>query len=86
METEQELQRQLLTVKTAIQQLTAGTRLTRVEVGSPEFRRVYEYDSVTMEALQKERAMIQNKLAAFQPQEEQTFRNTAHHVVWDRGL
>jgi hypothetical protein len=84
METEAELQAQLLTVQTAIQALIAGERISVMEIGSPEFRRKYQFGEVTLEALREERANIQQKLAALSTTEP-TFRETSpHYMSWSK--
>lgn len=83
METEQELQQQLLQINTALQQLISGERITRVEVGSPEFRKVFEHAEVTIEALQNERNTVQRKLKLFSAEDIGTqFRDTSHQISW----
>ena len=81
MESEQELQEQLQTINEAIQKLIKGERLTKVEVGSPAFRRIYEFSQVTLENLTNERNIIQQKLLDL-TQTEPTYRTTAHYMTW----
>ena len=85
MESEQELQAQLLVVNTAISKLIAGERPSHVEVGSGGYKRVYKFSEVTLENLQRERTIIQQKLANLESlTQEPTYRTTAHYMSWSK--
>lgn len=85
MESEQELQAQLLVVNTAISKLIAGERPSHVEVGSGGYKRVYKFSEVTLENLQRERTIIQQKLANLESlTQEPTYRTTVHHMSWSK--
>ena len=85
MESEQELQAQLLVVNTAISKLIAGERPSHVEVGSGGYKRVYKFSEVTLENLQRERTIIQQKLVNLESlTQEPTYRTTAHHMSWSK--
>lgn len=43
----------LLLVNAAIDQMIQGKRITRLEVGSQEFRRVYDYENVSLTDLKE---------------------------------
>ena len=85
METEQELQAQLLIVNAAIEKLIKGERPSHVEIGSGGYKRVYKFSEITLENLQRERALIQQKLLNLQSlTEEPTYRTTAHYMSWSK--
>jgi len=58
METLQSLQTKLLTVDSAIQKVIAGERITRFEIGSGASARTYQYEEVSLEVLNTERARL----------------------------
>lgn len=47
----EEAEAQLATVQAALQDFVAGKRLTRLEVGSGNFRRIYQYSEISYENL-----------------------------------
>jgi hypothetical protein len=85
METEQELQAQLSIVQTALGQLMANQRPTRVDLGSGEFRRTYIMAEVTYENLVEERKRIESKLALLQETANvREYRDAAHYFTWSK--
>lgn len=53
-----EAQSQLATVDAAIDEMVRGKRRVRLEVGSGDFRRVYQNQEITLETLQALRAEL----------------------------
>jgi hypothetical protein len=66
----------LVTVNTAINEILSGKRRNRLEVGSGDFRRVFEYQQITLEELTRYRNELLQIIAALQ-EETPTFRTYA---------
>lgn len=84
MESEDELRAQLATLNSAITETLNGARLTKLVVGSGDFKREYNYAECSLEMLKRERTVVQQKLAAISTVEP-VYRNTAPHTMhWSK--
>lgn len=72
-----ELKLQLTTVQAAIEQITQGKRITRLDVGSGTFKRIYEFQEVDLEHLLALRDELREAIAVQEP-EAVTFKTNAH--------
>lgn len=75
--TSQQIQAELSTINAALQELVSGTRLTRLQVGSGEFARIYEHQELSYENLKQEKAELVAELATLTPTETMTFRTNS---------
>lgn len=69
-----EVQAELNTVNSAIQQLIAGTRLTELRVGSGDFARLYRYQEISLDNLQAIRDELLQELANLNQEDGLQFR------------
>jgi len=69
-----EVQAELNTVNSAIQQLIAGTRLTELRVGSGDFARMYKHQEISLDALQDIRDGLLQELAELNQENGLQFR------------
>lgn len=58
-----EVQAELNTVNSALQELISGRRLTQLRIGSGEFARLYQYQELTFDALKQEQQNLLDELA-----------------------
>lgn len=72
--TKVEIEAELVTINAALQELIAGTRLTRLQVGSGEFSRVYEYEELSYENLKAEKQELLAELGMLEPTQRRVFR------------
>ena len=70
-----EVQADLDTVNAALQQLIAGERITRLNLGSGEFAKNYEFQDITYDSLKEEKAHLQSEMDSLTPDQEMIFRN-----------
>lgn len=61
----EEAQSTLLVVNNAIGMLIAGKKLNKLEVGSGNFKRIYEYGEVTLESLREYRDELLSIIASY---------------------
>ena len=73
-----EVQADLNTVNSALQNLIAGTRITILRLGSGDFARQYQYQEVTYEVLKAEQADLIQELAALQTEPQMKFRTMSN--------
>lgn len=71
-----EIDLQLATINAAISDLIAGKRVTRLEIGSGNFKRTYAFQEITLESLQAIRADLLEQRAQYS-QETPVFRQYA---------
>lgn len=57
-----EIQADLDIINAALQELVSGNRLTRLQLGSGEFSRVYEFQDLTYDNLKQEKTELQAEL------------------------
>ena len=80
--TEAEVQAEIDTINAALQEIISGTRLTRLQVGSGEFAKIYEHQEISYENLKTEKAILEAELDTLTPTSEMTFRtNTSIPLV-----
>lgn len=65
----EEAELQLATVQAALQDFVSGKRLTRLEVGSGNFRRIYQYSEISYENLIAMRNELQGIVDMLTPAE-----------------
>lgn len=75
--TQAEIQDDLDVVTAALQKLIAGDRLTRLQLGSGEFSRVYEFQELTYDNLKTEEANLKAELDAITSEQQMQFRNNS---------
>ena len=73
--TSTEIQADLTTVYSAIQDLIAGKRITQIRLGSGDFTRLYQYQEITYEVLKAEQNDLIQELAAIEGQPQMAFRS-----------
>jgi hypothetical protein len=76
-----EVQAELNTVNSAIQQLIAGTRLTELRVGSGDFARLYRYQELSLDNLQAIRDELLQELAALNQEDGLKFRKMSNVLL-----
>jgi hypothetical protein len=72
-----EAQAQLTTVQAALSSIIAGNRLNRLEVGSGAFKRVYQYQEITVDELKKLQQELLAIIDSLSPTTLPTFRANA---------
>ena len=56
--TEAVIQAELTTINSALQELISGTKITKLQVGSGEFVRTYNFEQITYENLKAEQQQL----------------------------
>ena len=80
--TEAEIQAEIVTIDAALQEIISGTRLTRLQVGSGEFARIYEHQEISYETLKAEKTNLLAELDTLTPTDDMVFRtNTSIPLV-----
>jgi hypothetical protein len=73
-----QVQADLTTVNSALQDLIAGKRLTQLRLGSGDFQRHYNYQEITYDVLKAEQADLTQELAALQSTPQMQFRTMSN--------
>lgn len=71
------IQADLDIVNAALGELIAGTKLTRLQLGSGEFARTYEFGELTYENLKQEKSELQAELNTLTTTNDIIFRNVS---------
>ena len=66
--TQTEIESDIARVNAALEELVSGGRLTRLQLGSGEFARTYEFQELTYENLMDEKARLQAELEQLLPE------------------
>jgi hypothetical protein len=69
-----EVQADLTTVNSALQELISGNRLTQLRIGSGDFARFYQYQEITFENLTLVKNELLQELAILNSEPAITFR------------
>lgn len=73
-----EIQFDLDTINSAIQDLLTGKRISELRLGSGDFARLYRFQDITYDTLQEERSNLLNELAQTTNTTEIVFRKQSH--------
>ena len=73
-----EVQADLTTVNSALQNLISGKRITLLRLGSGDFARQYQYQEITYEVLKAEQNELTQELAALQSVSQLQFRTMSN--------
>ena len=65
-----EIEADIVTLKAAISEIVGGGRLTRLQLGSGEFARTYEFQELTYENLMAELGRLEAELVTVSPATE----------------
>jgi hypothetical protein len=64
-------------VNIAIEDVLSGNRVTQYKIGSPDFTRLYNFDTITLESLQSFRTSLLDYLSSLEPTAIPVFRKNA---------